>query len=188
MAHETSEGKREVSEEERQEILDRVERRAAKLKYKHGGCGQTPLLALQEEFNFPGGDAVFKSLTFTGYGLAAKLDVCAALLAGFAAIGLAAGRESLEEPIYPDPERVDETLGIPKTLVRIREFYQKFVDEYGGYSSCRDIQEELFDRVYNLADPKEKQVFIELYAPDCAEVVGKAARLAAETILDIPRR
>lgn len=62
------------------------------------------------------------------------------------------------------------------------------MDEYGGCSSCRDIQEELFDRVYNLADPKEKQVFIELYAPDCAEVVGKAARLAAETILDIPRR
>ena len=178
----------ELTEEEREEILDRVQQKAMKLKYKYGGCGQTPLLPLVEEFDLPGGEAAFKGLTFTGYGLAAKLDVCAALLGCFTALGLWAGRESLEDSIYPDPERIDEATGNPKTLERLREFYQKFVDEYGGCSACRDIQAELFDRTYDLGVPKEKNIFIELYSADCAEIVGTAARLAAETILDIPRR
>jgi len=180
--------KGELTDEEREEILDRVQRRAMKLKYQYGGCGQTPFIPLAEEFDFPDWESVLKSLTFTGYGLSAKLDCCAALLAGYAALGMWAGRTKIDDSIYPDPERMDETTGNPATLERLRQFYDKFKEEYGECTSCRDIQGELFDRVYDLGDPKDKNIFIELYSPDCAELVGTAARMAAETILDIPRR
>ena len=180
--------KGEATEEEKEALLKRVQRKAMKLKYRYGGCGQVPLQALIEEFNLPGGTAAFKSMTFTGYGLAAELDICAALLGAFAAIGLWAGRLKLDESIYPDPENIDETTGNPKTLEKLRAFYQRFKEEYGDCTSCRDIQEELFDRVYELAVPKEKKLFIELYAPDCAELVGTTARMAAEVMLDIPAR
>ncbi len=58
---------------------------------------------------------------------------CGALLAGVMAMGLACGRENLNDDKYPEPQEVDETYQLPKSLMLIRGFYQRFVQELEPY-------------------------------------------------------
>jgi C_GCAxxG_C_C family probable redox protein len=176
-----------VSDEERQEILDRVEQRAASYMYEYKGCGQAVLLALQQEFDLPGGLAPVKSATFLGRGIARLGDTCGALIAGILALGLASGRENLEDPSYPEPKMIDQTTRLPKSLVQVRNFYHKFVEIFSN-PTCQKIQVKMFGRNFNLGKPEENDEFSRLSDTKCSEMVGKVARLAAETILEMPRR
>lgn len=176
-----------ISKEEREEILDRVEQKAAAYQYEFKGCGRIVVLALQQEFDLPGGSAVIKAASFTGGGIAHMGNVCAALLGGIMGIGLTSGPQSLEDPIYPEPEVLDEAMGNPKSLELVRRFYQRFVQEFGD-STCRNIQVKMFGKSYNTGIPKEREAFSQVSREKCAELVGKVARLAAEAILEMPRR
>lgn len=176
-----------MTPEEREEILDRVQQKATSYQFEYRGCGQTPLAALVEEFNLSDNSDGFKAANFFGYGIVREMDVCGALVGAIMAIGMAAGRSNFDEPLYPDAKDIDPATGLAKSAVRIRELYQKFVDKYGG-TTCRALQENNFEKVYELADPKQSNVFSEMHGEDCAEVVGQVARWAAEVILDIPRR
>ena len=176
-----------VPAEERQEILDRVEQRAASYMYEYKGCGQAVLLALQQEFDLPGGSAPVKSATFLGKGIARLGDTCGALIAGMLALGLASGRENLEESPYPEPKVIDPTTRLPKSLMQVRTFYRKFVDMFSS-STCREIQVKIVGRSFDLGKPEENDEFSRLSDTKCSEMVGKVARLAAETILEISRR
>ena len=176
-----------ISKEEREEILDRVEQKAAAYQYEFKGCGRTLVLALQQEFDLPGGSAVLKAASFAGQGIARMGDMCGALLGGIMGIGLASGPQSLEDPTYPEPEVIDETTGNPRSVELVRGFYQRFVQEFGD-STCRNIQVKMFGKSYNTGIPKEREAFSQVSREKCAELVGKAARLAAETILEMPRR
>jgi C_GCAxxG_C_C family probable redox protein len=176
-----------VSSEEKEEILERVEQRAASYMYEYKGCGQAALLALQQEFKLPGGSAALKAASFTARGVARLGDMCGALSAGIMAFGLASGRENLEDSVYPNPEVIDQASGLPRSLVLVRRFYQRFVQEFGG-STCRDIQIKMFGRSYDMGNPEENEEFSKLSNTKCSELVGQVARLAAETILEMPRR
>jgi C_GCAxxG_C_C family probable redox protein len=177
----------ELSDAEKQEILDRVEQKANSYQYEFRGCGQTAFYALQQEFGLSDNQDVFKSASFLGYGIAREMDICGAFMGCILALGLAAGRDNFDDSIYPNPKDIDEKTGLARAAVTIRDFYEKFVEEFGG-STCKAIQEERFARVYNLADPKESAVFSEVHGQDCAEIAGKVARMAAEAILALPRR
>jgi len=149
-----------ISGSERAALLDRVEEKAAFYMNRYGGCGQCSLRALQEEFQLPGGTAALKAAGFTNLGIALTGTICGAFLGGIMAMGLACGRDDFSDTMYPQPEVVDEAHGLPRSLILIREYYQRFIREFGSWS-CRDLQIRVF---------------------------GKAARLAAETILELPRR
>ena len=176
-----------VSPEEKQEILERVEQKAASYMYEYKGCGQAVLLALQQEFDLPGGSAVIKSASYLGRGIARSGDACAALLGAIMALGLASGRENMEDPTYPEPKVIDEASKLPKSLVQVRGFYQRCAELIGG-TTCRDCQLKMFGKTFDLGKPKENDEFSKLSDTKCSEVVGKIARLAAETILEMPRR
>ncbi len=176
-----------VSEAERKEILDRVEERAASYQYEFRGCGRSLVLALQEEFDLPGGVTALKSASFAGQGIARMGNACGALFGGVVAIGLAHGPENLEDPIFPQQETVDEKTGNPKSLEVIRAFFQKFEQEMGG-TMCRDIQAKLFGKCYNTLIPAENKEFAQISRDKCAQRVGKIARYAAEAIIDMPMR
>lgn len=177
----------EIVNEEKEEMLERVEQRATSYMYEYKGCSQAVLLALQQEFKLLGGSSALKAASFAGKGVARMGDICGALFGGIMALGLASGRENLEDPIYPDPKVIDQASGLPKSLVVVRGFYQSFVQAFGG-STCRDIQVKMFGRSYDLGNPKENEEFSKLSNLRCSELVGQAARLAAETILEMPRR
>lgn len=179
---------RKLTNAEREAMLNRVEEKAASYMRKYSGCGQCALLALQEELNLPGGRAVIKSAGFTNLGIAMMGTTCGALLGGIMAMGLACGRDNFDDPIYPQPEDVDEVYQLPKSMMLIRGFYQTFIREFGS-PSCRDLQVRLFGRSFEVCVLEEEERF-QLAGGHlkCVELVGKAARLAAEVILELPRR
>jgi len=179
---------RKLSIAEKEAILNRVEEKAAAYMRKYSGCGQCALLALQEELALPGGRAVIKSAGFTNLGIAMMGTTCGALLGGIMAMGLACGRENLDDPVYPQPEEVDEEYQLPKSMMLIRGFYHTFIREFGS-PSCRDLQVRLFGRSFEVCVMEEEERF-QLAGGHlkCVELVGKAARLAAEVILELPRR
>ena len=178
----------EVTNKKKNEILDRVEQRAASYQREYTVCGQTVLLALQEELSLPGGSAVIKAAGFTGLGIARMGYVCGALFGGVMAIGLASGRENFNDPIFPEPQVVDDYWQLPNSLLLVREFCQRFVQEFGSWT-CRDLQIRLLGRVYELMSIEEEEAFIKVGGDKvCADMVGKTARIAAEVILKMPRR
>jgi C_GCAxxG_C_C family probable redox protein len=172
----------------RTELLDRVEKKASYYMNRFGGCGQCSLRALQEELNLPGGTTALKAAGFTNMGIALTGNICGALLGGIMAMGLASGREDLSDPTYPQPEVVDESTKLPRSLILIRRFYQRFVQEFGSWS-CRDLQIRIFGRSFETVILEEEEAFHKAGGHvACVGLVGKAARMAAETILELPRR
>ena len=164
----------EIPKEEREEILERVEKRAAAYDYEFSGCGQMVLLALQQEFDLPGRSAVFKAATFTGRGTSGVGGICGALVGGIMAISLASGRERIEDSIYPDPEVRDEISGFPKSLETSRKFYKRFLQELGSWQ-CRELQVRLLGRSYDPENLEESERFSKEGGRErCAELVGKA--------------
>lgn len=176
-----------VSAEEKEEILDRVEQRATSYMYEYKGCGQAVVLALQQEFELPGDSVALKAASYVGRGIARLGDACGALLGGIMALGLASGRENLEDPMYPEPKVIDEASGLPRSLVMVRSFYQRAGEVIGG-TTCRDCQLKIFGRSFDLGKPEENDEFSRVSNTKCPELVGQVTRLAAETILEMPRR
>ena len=162
-------------------MLDRVGKRAAEYQYAYKGCGQSAFLALHDEFHFPGGDAVFKAATFTGAGIARMEGVCGAVIGAVLAMGLVAGRDRIEDPMYAG--EIDKGSGLPRTLLIVRDFYRSFLDEFGS-CMCGDIRLKLLGTRYNLGIPDELRRFeMEGGHETRARVVERCARLAAETIV-----
>jgi len=137
-----------LSQKKNRKYWTAVEQKANSYQYEYRGCGQTCMAALQEVLDLPGGVEALKAAGFLGYGVAREMDMCGGLVAGMMAIGLHTGRDSLEGDLYPDNSVIDEKTGLPVALVKIRDYYQKFVEKWGG-SSCRAIQESNFEKVYD---------------------------------------
>lgn len=185
-----SEGKMtgQISSDERNDILERVERRASAYYYEFSGCAQMVILALQQEFKFPGGTAAFKAANYAGRGTKGIAGTCGALIGGVLAIGLASGRDKFEDSIYPDPEVLDETTGFPKSLESVRKYNKRFLEELGSWQ-CLELQEKLIGRSFDPENMEESEKYDKEGGREkCAELAGKAARLAAEIILEMPRR
>ncbi len=172
-----------AKKDSKEEVLNRVERRAAAYEYEYHGCTQCVLLALQQEFNLPGGSAALKAAGFWAAGTARMGNMCGALTGTMLALGLLAGRERIEDPLYG--EEIDETSGQPRRLEFARASFRRFVQEFGSWI-CRDIQISQFGRSFDLHNPKDNEEFEKASGHEtCSKVVGKAARLAAETILEM---
>jgi len=81
-------------------------------------------------------------------------------------------------------------LGFGKTRLKIHEFRNWFLAEFGGIPSCVGVQGRLLGRVYNLMDPQELQEFATTpgIREKCSEVQVKAALKVAEMLSrgDIP--
>jgi C_GCAxxG_C_C family probable redox protein len=177
-----------LSEAEKTELLDRVEERAAYYMNRYRGCGQCALRALQEELNLGGGPAVLKAAGFTNLGIALTQTICGAVLGGIMAMGLACGREDFADSIYPEPLILDEEYQLPKSLMLIRSFYQRFIQEFGS-TSCRELQIRIFGRNFETLIMEEEEKFhLAGGHVACVGLVSKSARLAAEIILQLPRR
>jgi len=171
---------KEVSKEE---ILDRVERRAAAYEKQYHGCSQCALLALQQELDLPGGSAALKAAGFMSGGTARMGSMCGVLNSAILALGLAAGRERIEDPLYG--EEIDEASGQPKRVEFARKLYQRFVQQEGAWM-CRDLQTRLLGRSYDLHDPKQYEEFQKAGGYEtCSQLVGRGARLGAEIILEM---
>ncbi|MFX0200056.1 MAG: C-GCAxxG-C-C family protein [Candidatus Hodarchaeota archaeon] len=157
-------------------VVDLV-RRIGDLAYyyeiTYHGCSQSTLKALQDSLNI-GDNLSFKAATALAAGIARTGEACGALLGGIMAIGLAYGRDRLEE--------ITESEGL-EAMDLSEKLYDRFKEEFGSIK-CFDIQKEIFGRGFNLRDEKDREEFFKAYNPNgCPQVVRKGAILAAELIL-----
>ena len=82
------------------------------------------------------------------------------------------------DPSTKNPEARKPVMSAAKTFFR---WFEKEV----GHASCYDIRDANLGRFFDQADPVENQKYIEAGGNEmCASLVGKAARKAAEMILE----
>ena len=141
------------------------------------GCSQCTIAAIQDTLNFRE-ENVFKASTglAAGGGLTG-IGVCGGYVGSVLMIGLLCGRE---RDNFADPERIRF-----KSFRLANQLTEKYIQEFGSII-CRDIQTKRFGRPYYLADPEEFEKFEKAggHVDKCTDVVGRAARLAVEFILD----
>ena len=161
-----------VDEITKEKLLDLIEQTAHDYETTYHGCSQCVLKALQEHLKIGNGDT-FKSVSGLVGGVGLRGDSCGALLAGVIAIGLVFGRWDIAN------------MGqLQSSLAPVRRFYRNFQKEFGS-CICRDIQTSKLGRFYDMAKEDEYKAFEEAGGyTECPKVAGKAAKMAAELILE----
>jgi C_GCAxxG_C_C family probable redox protein len=133
--------------------------------------------ALQDAFDSRN-DIIFKAATALAGGGGRAIDgSCGSYTGAILFFGSIVGRER--------DDFVDEAKVRLKTHDLAKKLHDKFIQEYGSVI-CRDIQTKKMGRAYYLIDPDEYKKFLDAGAHDihCLEVVGKAAKWAAEILLE----
>jgi C_GCAxxG_C_C family probable redox protein len=136
-------------------------------------CAQASFLTLQEVFGLEGG-SIIKALTPLP-GIAERGETCGAVTGSLMALGLIFGRD-----------RVDDWAAWRACLVPARKFCSRFEEEEGS-TQCADLLEKHFGRRFDLANPADLAEFQSAQPGPtevCGGVVSKAARMAAEVILE----
>jgi C_GCAxxG_C_C family probable redox protein len=157
------------------ETADRAYALAYEYEQKYGYCAQCVLAGIQDTFDFVGNDVIKSAHALSG-GLAGAGDgTCGALASGVIAICCKYGRE--RKDFHQTQMKFPEELA-----KRLRDL---FVEEYGS-PICRDVQQKIFGRSFNIWDPEEYEEFEKAgaHVDKCPEVVGKVARWVAEILLE----
>jgi len=147
------------------------------------GCSQAVIAALQEGLEIGDKASLMAATAFAG-GIARRGETCGALVAALMALGVEEGRETLED--FP---KLQSTVSDAHTLST--EFMKRLDKEFKtktplGSTLCRDMQKVIYGRSWNLADPVQRQNFIDSGGhgdEGCLKVCGIAAEVAAEMIL-----
>ena len=163
----------------RDTLLDNVEAAASQCERELHGCGRCVLSALLSNFDLEdksSAELALKGILPLSGGIAQTRNTCAALLGGLMGIGMVSFPGRLEDSGIDDI-RAAMKLG--------NEYYRKFEKEIGT-TRCFDIRAVGLGRCFDTADPDEYRKFVEAGAYElCGNVCGKAARMAAEFMLDI---
>jgi len=170
-----------LSETQKQEIIDRVAARAGDYEESLVSCAQGTLLALQEEFDLPGGKDMLLAASFMP-GVASRKETCGAFLGALMALGLLFGRVSPLDSAYDGLEsRKDYSQRKQRTAWR---FCEELREELGS-TQCKVIHADLMGREYDFTNPSSFRQFIDDGgAVACRVPAAKAARIAARIILD----
>lgn len=161
---------------QKEQLLKEAEQLAYRYERDYGGCSQCVVGAIKETLGLISDD-VFKAATGLAGGVGLTGNTCGALTGGVMVFGMALGREYDN---FADPERIRfRTFELAKKLV------ERFEREYGS-ASCYDIQRKIMGRSFNLWDQTEYGEFLAAggHEDKCPAVCGKAARWAAEILLE----
>jgi C_GCAxxG_C_C family probable redox protein len=157
----------------KQQILDRVQRRAEEYNFLAQNCARGTALAVMEEFGL-GNMEIIKALSpFPGFGATGWM--CGGVTGGLIALGLYFGSEDLQD--Y-------EATGA--TIMAARKFMPRFEEEVGAVV-CPRIQEDVvFGRYMDpAASPENMEAFAQAKGFEkCGLLPGIGARLAAEIIIE----
>lgn len=161
----------------RDEVLNRVQRRAEEYEYFTHSCAKGSALALMEAFDL-GNWAIVRAMSpFPGFGMTG--GICGGVTGGLIALGLFFGSDH--------PEDYE---GTGRTMTAAREFIDRFKQELGTIS-CPELQEKVIFGEY--MDPRgSKENFAAFQKAKgyekCALPPGVGARLTADIMLDSPGR
>jgi C_GCAxxG_C_C family probable redox protein len=134
-------------------------------------CAQASFAALDEHFALEGGP-VLKALTPLP-GIALRGETCGALIGPLMAIGLAFGRDQLEDQA-----------GFINALPPAREFCRRFETEIGN-THCAEILQSRLGRTFDLSRQADFEAYRECGGMEsCTAVIRTGVRLAATIILE----
>ena len=159
---------------------------ARALEYdKYSGCSQSVLLALQEAFDIGDQDS-FRAATVLSGGVARRGETCGALLGGLMALGLVCGRDDIR-----DTQAYRDAM-VPANEI-VDEFKKRLEEEFGfdeplDSTICRDIQERIYGRSFDLNNPEDYPMFLEAggHGDDgCPKTCAVAAKVAAEKLIKL---
>jgi len=165
-----------------EQLIAGIRQKALENDY-YSGCAQAVLGALQDNLGL-GDTASFKAATILSGGVARRGETCGAMLGALMGLGLACGRERMEDtPAYG--AAMNEAQKV------VEDFKARLQAEFGfseGLTStlCRDIQSRVFGRPFNLEDDEERALFLKSGGHDsngCPLVCAVAAETAARHIL-----
>jgi C_GCAxxG_C_C family probable redox protein len=157
----------------REQILDRVQRRGEEYNFILKNCPKGTALALLEEFGL-GNMEIIKALSpFPGFGGTGWM--CGGVTGGLIALGLYFGSDDALDP---------EAVGA--TIMAARKFMPRFEEEAGAVT-CPALQEDvIFGRYMDpAASPENMEAFAQAGGFEkCSLLPGIGARLAAEIIIE----
>jgi len=168
------------------EVIQNVRKKAHEYD-KFSGCSQSVLLSIQEELDMRDLEA-FKAATVFGGGVARSGETCGALIGALMALGLVIGREQMEE-----------TEVYRKAMEPAREIQRRFKEELKRQlqfnrdlktTLCKEIQENIYGRSFNMNDEKDYQAFLDAGGHGdlgCPRVCAIAAQVATEKIFEVKR-
>ena len=156
----------------REELLNKIEEAAHNYEKEFGGCSRCVFKAVQDHLDL--GDTIsLKASAPLAAGVAMRGETCGSLIGGLLAVGIVTANEDLK-----DSNALKNSLAAGFRLSRK-------VEKEFGTTNCTKIQIERLGRFYSLADPEQYKAFIEAGGyVECPKVVGKIARMSAESILD----
>jgi C_GCAxxG_C_C family probable redox protein len=160
----------------RQQILERVQRRAEEYNFLGRNCARGTALAVMEEFGL-GTMEIVKALSpFPGFGGTGWM--CGGVTGGLIALGLYFGSEDMLD--YD---------AVGATIMAARQFMPRFDEEVGSVTCPRIHEEVVFGRYMDpAASPQNMEAFAQAKGFEkCGLLTGIGARLAAELILDSMR-
>ena len=157
----------------KQQILDRVQRRAEEYNLLGRNCARGTALALMEEFGLGTMEIVQALSPFPGFGGTGWM--CGGVTGGLIALGLSLGSEDVLD---------HEAVGV--TIVAARQFMSRFEEQVGSVV-CPGIQEDVvFGRYMDpAASPENMEAFAAAQGFEkCGLLPGIGARIAAEIIIE----
>jgi C_GCAxxG_C_C family probable redox protein len=158
------------------DVVERAYRIGKQYEADYHGCAQCVLAALQDAFD-ERDDSVFQAATgLSGGGGGGGDGSCGAYAGAGLFIGQMLGRTRDD---FTDAGGVRH-----ETARLVLELRERFIDRYGSVV-CGDIQTSVIGRPYDLTDPDDVERFKATGAHEvhCPEVVGSAARWAAEIVV-----
>ncbi len=162
----------------RQEVVDRIQKRAEDYEQIDQNCAKSPALAVMEEFGF--GDIKIITALSSLPGVALTGETCGAVLGGLVALSTYFGNDDL----------LDYSANV-RSYAQSRKFIYLFEKELGT-TKCRHIHENVIFGIYhNVADPQEGyRAFVrDKGFEKCALPSGVSARICAEIIIqDMERK
>ena len=170
-----------VAEPTNKELLDRVEQDGATYEREMHACARCALLAVARNLKLAEDDCIDAALRAAiplSGGIAGTRNHCGALVGGIMAIGLAMVKGNPREAAAEERKA---------SMATGKQFYRWFEKEVGQVS-CYDIRDAGLGRCFDTSDPEEAKKFEAAGGYElCSGVVGKAARKAAEMILELQK-
>lgn len=173
--------------EDKERLLNLIEQSACSYEEEYGGCAKNTLAGIQDYLNLCGHETaqeIFQATDALAGGIGYHQKVCGAVIAGVMAIGLAYGPKGMKRVIPQGISEKTEAMRKHRMAVeRSHLFVTRFKTTFNGID-CREVQYRVTGRYWDMCKEEDLALFItKPYHDRCGRVTGKAARLAAEVIL-----
>ena len=159
----------------REEALKKVHDRAYHYEGRYGGCTQAVMSAFHDVLGDIPVELVRGGHGFAGGGALSGDGTCGALSGGFFVISFYHGRDEDEYGIK----------GCGRSYRLSKKLFDRFKEHYGS-PVCREVQEGLFGRSFDIWDRDDYEEFERqgAHLDKCTSISGNVARWTLEILLD----